>query len=221
MIEPPSPGTSGPLAGLLGGRVLDVATGDGQFLDYLREELHDVDEMIGIDLDETAEHEFANRHGSTAGIRFERQDARAMTFPAASFDTVSIAHALCEFDDPAAALRGMVGLLRPGGHLVVAESFREQSTEAAQSHVLVHDWWAAVESLDGVSHRPFMTRAELIDLVRSTGLVDVADGEVPPDPLDPWDPATLSRIGTVNDSEATARPRTRVSGRRASSCVGE
>ena len=76
-----------------GGRVLDVATGNGNFGGALMENLRDYSEIIGID---------TNTHALDAGrenfkqdnIRFQSMDAAHLNFPDARFDTVCIAYSL-------------------------------------------------------------------------------------------------------------------------------
>ena len=187
------------LGAISGGRLLDVATGGGLFIVYLRKRLKDYHEIVGIDSDESAAARFAKRFGDDSRIRFELMDARDLRFPDATFDTVAIASALCEFKQPSAVLRQMVRVLRGGGHLIVAEPYRDQHSEPTMTHVLFHDWWVAVEGLAGSHHQPFRPRADLIRSLRELGLLDLRLRDVPSETSDPLDPALLEEIDNLTD----------------------
>lgn len=190
------------LAEVYGGRLLDAATGGGQFIAYLRERLRDCTEMVGIDVDDSASARFATRFGDDPRVRFAAMDVRHLDFPPRTFDTASIAHSLCEIPEPLAALRGLVRVVRDGGHLIVAESYRDQVTEPTISHVLLHDWWVAVERLDGASHRPFRSRRALARDLESLGLSDLRLVDVPSDQTDPWDPGVVRHLAELADRYA-------------------
>lgn len=187
------------LAAISGGRLLDVATGGGLFIVYVRKRLKDYHEIVGIDSDESAAARFAKRCGDDPRIRFEPMDARDLRFPDATFDTVAIGNALCEFKEPSAVLSEMFRVLRGGGHLILAEAYRDQHSEPTMTHVLFHDWWVAVEGLAGSQHQPFRPRADLIRSLRELGLLDLRLRDVPSETSDPREPALLAEIDDLTD----------------------
>jgi len=182
------------LAGISGGRVLDAATGSGRFIVYLRDRLKDFSEIVGIDVDEGAVEPFRKRLSNDPHVRFMAMDARRLEFPARSFDTASIAHALCEFDDPLDVLAGLVRVVRQGGNLIVAESFREQDSEPTMNAILLHDWWVAVEALAGAKHCAFRRRTELVQDLNRLGLSELQILDVPTDQTDPWEPEMRTQL---------------------------
>jgi ubiquinone/menaquinone biosynthesis C-methylase UbiE len=80
------------LGGVSGGRVLDVATGEGSFIKTLLENLKSYSQIIGIDACEPT-----RTPGSvfdTKAARFVQMDAAQLGFSDGSFDTVSISSSL-------------------------------------------------------------------------------------------------------------------------------
>ena len=88
--------------------VLDVATGTG----------------TGVDLSEgmmQVGRRKVEQAGLAARIDFQREDCEALTFADASFDAVTVAFGIRNFEHLDRGLREMCRVLRPGGHLVILE----------------------------------------------------------------------------------------------------
>ncbi len=179
--------------------MLDVATGAGLFVGYLADGLADHDEIIGIDNDPGRETAFAEATRDRRVARFEVRDALATGYPDAAFDTVAVANSLHHFTDPAAVLREMLRVLRPGGSVILFEMYRDGQEAPQMTHVELHHWWAAIDARSGIIHRPTYARQELLDLVGALGLgqVDVTDVTNAED--DPLDPDSIAEMRDVID----------------------
>jgi SAM-dependent methyltransferase len=164
---------------IAGGRVLDVATGTGDFALLLAESLASYDEVAGID-------NLAEPLATAAGrklpprISFVREDASRMTFADASFDTVGIANSLHHMADLPAVLAEMKRVLRPGGAFIVAEMVCDGLTPAQQTHDLMHRLIAELNRVQGIPHNQTFTRAELTALYLGLSLSDVEMFETAP-----------------------------------------
>jgi SAM-dependent methyltransferase len=169
-----------------GGRLLDVATGGGGFIAALLESLKDYTEITGIDLRESppdSEDSVFKRDN----ITYQKMDARAMTFADASFDTVTTANSLHHMADPQRVLAEMVRVLKPGGHLIVREMYRDHQTEEQLTHVYLHHWWGAIDRALGITHHETYTRQTLVDWFGGLGLRQVSifdDADLDSDPHD-------------------------------------
>jgi ubiquinone/menaquinone biosynthesis C-methylase UbiE len=103
-------------------RVADLGCGTGTLSVLLAAAGHRVD---GVDFSpEMVRRARAKAGGSAAaptGARFVVGDATAPPLGAASYDVVLCRHVLWAMPDPSAALRAWLGLLAPGGRLVLVE----------------------------------------------------------------------------------------------------
>ncbi len=103
------------------GRVLDVATGTGK-LAFAVKRASQASEVTGVDF--SAEMlEVARREAERAGhdVRFAVADGTALPFADGTFDAVTIAYGLHNFEDVDAGLTEFHRVLAPGGTAVVLE----------------------------------------------------------------------------------------------------
>lgn len=161
------------LGDISGGRVLDVATGGGGFIQFLLEGLKDYTEIIGIDTNQRGRAAFDDAFKVHPNIRFETMDALHLDFEAASFDLVCLSNSLHHFADPAAVLQPMLRLLRSGGHFLLSEMYCDDQSATQLTHVDLHHWWAAVDRVNNMTHNPTYTRGELVAWMDSLGLADL------------------------------------------------
>ncbi|MBI5296665.1 MAG: methyltransferase domain-containing protein [Chloroflexi bacterium] len=188
---------------LHGGKILDVATGTGRFAEVLKEDLASYTEIIGIDTSDRAQQAFQS-HFDDPSIRFMQMDANTLDFPDASFDTVSISYSLHHLPEPLCVLNEMKRVLKPGGHFIVSEMYCDSQAETQMTHVLLHHWWAAVDTARGVCHNPTYPRAEIVSMLGTLGLdfsfhdlVDLTD--------DPLAADTVTEIDGIIDQYVQER----------------
>lgn len=102
------------------GRVLEIGIGTGLNLPHYNRAK--VESITGLDPG-LQMHRLARRRMIRAGLPVELVglSAEKIPFDDASFDTVVVTYSLCTIPDPAAALREMKRVLKPGGKLVFCE----------------------------------------------------------------------------------------------------
>lgn len=104
-------------------RILDVATGTGDLALLLQRKLQP-DVLVGIDLSENML-EIAARKAERAGVSdrlvFEKQDCLSMSFADNSFDAVTVAYGVRNFEHLDKGFAEMFRVLKPGGVLCVIE----------------------------------------------------------------------------------------------------
>ena len=103
--------------------VMDVATGTGDFA-LLACRMLQPRALTGVDISEgmmQVARDKVREAGLADRIRFRREDCEALSFPDASFDAVTVAFGVRNFEHLDLGLREMCRVLRPGGHLVILE----------------------------------------------------------------------------------------------------
>lgn len=165
--------------------VLDLAAGTGD----LSLELARVGQpasVLGTDfvpeMLEVAERKAVDWHGPTA-LRFEVQDAQALTLPDATYDVVTIAFGVRNLPDRAADFREVLRVLKPGGRYLVLEFSRPRAWFRPFYHVYLKLIVPALGGLIardresytylGDSIRRFPSQEELAAELRAAGFSDV------------------------------------------------
>lgn len=177
-------------------RILDVATGGGSFIHFLLEGLQDYAEIIGVDNNERAEAVFAESFRENPKVHFQMMDAQHLDFDDSSFDLVCISNSLHHLD-PIPVLNEMKRVLRPNGLLLISEMYRDGQTETQMTHVHLHHWWAAVDTVNGIVHNETYTRQELLDLISELNLKDLKTFDLTDLREDPKNPDTLKELEPV------------------------
>lgn len=165
------------LAKLSGGKILDVATGDGEFIQRLLKIFADYDNAIGVDI--TDKHfEKAREKFAKDRVRFMKADAADLkSFKDDSFDTVAMAAGLHHLPDINAVVREMVRVLKPGGFIIIREMFCDNLSDKQKSSDSLHHWAAKIDRLLGISHNPTLKKQEIIDIVEGLNLSSYESGE--------------------------------------------
>jgi demethylmenaquinone methyltransferase/2-methoxy-6-polyprenyl-1,4-benzoquinol methylase len=110
-------------------QILDIATGTGDFALLMAKLLppkggQGVLHITGADISEgmmSVGREKVKQEGLQDIISFEHEDCLNLSFPDGSFDAVTSAYGVRNFQDLDKGLREMRRVLRPGGHLLIVE----------------------------------------------------------------------------------------------------
>jgi SAM-dependent methyltransferase len=157
---------------IAGGRVLDVATGGGHFISTLQEHLEGYAGIVGIDRSERAV-SAARSSFDHEEVRFVQMDAERLALEDACFDIVTISASLHHLAAAPQVLAEMERVLKPGGHLVVAEMHSSGRTDPQLTAIYSHHWIAGVDSALGISHYATLARQDILDLVKELSLCNV------------------------------------------------
>ncbi len=103
--------------------LLDVATGTGDFA-LLAARMLRPERLVGVDLSEgmlEVGREKVKRAGLDGVITFHKDDCLHLSLPDDTFDAVTVAYGIRNFEDLDQGLREMRRVLRPGGRLAIIE----------------------------------------------------------------------------------------------------
>lgn len=143
-------------------RVVDVACGPGFLTMAFAERCADV---FGVDATEkllsSARHEAVRR--KLDNVTFVLGDANQLALQDGSFDVASCRAAFHHFPEPAAVLRELQRVLRPGGRILIADMFASAEPEKAAYH-------NRIERLCDPTHTRALAHAEFEQLFRDAGL---------------------------------------------------
>jgi SAM-dependent methyltransferase len=156
------------LGSISGGIVLDVATGEGNFIKTLVGNLKKYQEIIGID-----KIEYTKTDGSIfhlEKVTFLQMDAEKLGFGGKSFDTVCISSSLHHLKDIQKVVEEMKRVLKPGGYLIIRETHQDIQIEAQLTDMYLHHWVAEIDTTLGFTHNRTFSRQEIIDLVGRLGI---------------------------------------------------
>ncbi|HEX2979808.1 MAG TPA: class I SAM-dependent methyltransferase, partial [Anaerolineaceae bacterium] len=191
--------TDAVLSGLrpfLKGRVIDVATGRGDFLRQVKALSTDLRLAVGVDNARRAAASWPSALGEN-GLAFACADAGRLALASDAFDVVCISNSLHHLADLEGTIAELLRVLTPGGALVVNEMVRDGQTETQQTHVLLHHWWAEIDTRSGVEHHPTYARADLYALLRGLGLREAWSTEINDLSEDPHDPEAVRSLTEV------------------------
>jgi SAM-dependent methyltransferase len=160
------------MSSVAGGRVLDVATQEGHFVQMLMQNIQSYTEIVGIDVNESAVKTARNTIDQEK-TRFLVMNAEQLGFGDKSFDTVSISASFHHLSNIRQVLAEMERVLKPAGNFVIVEMHRDGQTEAELTSVYLHQWAAEVDSALGCLHKSTLARQEFIDYVAGLGLSKV------------------------------------------------
>ena len=103
--------------------ILDIATGTGDFALLLAKRIMP-QHIVGADISEgmmAIGREKVEKEGLQDTISFRHEDCMQLTFSDGTFDAVTSAYGVRNFQDLDRGLREMRRVLRPGGHLLIVE----------------------------------------------------------------------------------------------------
>lgn len=145
-----------------GGKILDVATRGGGFIEVLIGAFKDYDSIVGIDISDE-EFAAASDKFKDARVEFMVMDAGQLTFADNTFDTVAMKNGLHHLPDIRVALAEMKRVLKPGSLFIIYEILSSHQNEKQLSDILNHNFALKIDRLKGETHNYTLERQAIID----------------------------------------------------------
>jgi ubiquinone/menaquinone biosynthesis C-methylase UbiE len=181
-----------------GGLTLDVATGQGGFIEILNKNLRSLQWILGIDVHLPAI-KSAQDSNQYSNVSFTSMDARNLAFPSQTFDLANSSASFHHLPDVDGVLREMYRVLKPGGFLVIAEMHRDVKTEAQRSSMMMHHWAASIDNALGFTHNPTYSRQHLLDFAERLEALSIETYDWSDHQSDPYDKEAIQlRLNVIN-----------------------
>ena len=122
--------------------ILDIATGTGDLAISMQRKLN-ADRIIGADISEgmmDVGRQKVAEAGLSEHISFEYQDCTALTYAEDSFDAVTAAFGVRNFEDIEQGIREMYRVLRPNGHVMILELSTPEHFPMKQLYSIYSKW---------------------------------------------------------------------------------
>lgn len=147
------------------GHLLDVATGEGDFLRFVLDSVASFDSATGLDTDKERLAVAKNKLFPFK-VDLVTGNVRKLPFEESYFDFVTVSNSLHHFEQPQKAIQSMMRVLVSGGRLLINETICDGLNPAQESHLFYHALRADIDTARGVYHRRTYTRQEIFDLLQ-------------------------------------------------------
>ena len=155
-------------------RILDIGTGNGNFIKILTSLNNEFKSVVGIDLLDSSINSCQSTFNDER-IKFKKMDANKMDFPDDSFDIVSLSNSLHHLDNISAILSEMERVLAPGGILIFCEMVSNNLTKKQKSHLAMHHFAAEIDRERGSTHFETFTDKEILGHLKNFSSLDIKD----------------------------------------------
>lgn len=158
------------LSHIKAGKVLDAATGRGDFINIIKQCFKSFDQIIGVDCSEAAVNQ-AQKMFPENNIELFKMNLEQLSFADNFFDTVCISNSIHHLEHPDKVFAELIRVLKPDGLMIIVEMFKDgKQTPAQQTHINMHHWFARIDTLNKTYHRETYLKNELIDMVNQLPL---------------------------------------------------
>jgi SAM-dependent methyltransferase len=162
------------------GHLLDVATGEGDFLRFLLDTVATFDSATGLEPNKESL-SIAKNKLFPYKVDLVQGNVRKLPFEENYFDFVTISNGLHHFEQPVKSLQSMMRVLVSGGRLLVNETICDVLNPAQQAHLEFHALKADIDAAKGIYHRNYYSREELFALLQDAHIeaenIFVSDNE--------------------------------------------
>jgi ubiquinone/menaquinone biosynthesis C-methylase UbiE len=154
--------------------VLDVATGQGNFIKTVISFVPSYKSVIGIDERELSE-DALSQWNSIERVSFLKMDAYHLEFDDNTFDLITLSNSFHHFNDHDTLFKEIHRVLKPNGVIILLDLIRDVYMKAQKSHLMLHDFSSAVDTLNGYVHDPSYKAVDLLKVLKQQKKFDILD----------------------------------------------
>jgi len=147
------------------GHLLDVATGEGDFLIFLLNSVASYDSATGLEPNKDSLAIAKNRLFPYK-VDLVPGNVRKLPFEENYFDFVTVSDGLHHFEQPVKSVQAMMRVLVSGGRILINETICDGLTTAQEANHDFHTLKADIDTAKGIYHRRYFTRLEILDLLQ-------------------------------------------------------
>lgn len=155
-------------------KILDVGTGNGNFIRIIQSLSDKFEEIIGIDELQIAVNA-ATKNFDDERIKFIKMDAFDMDFEDDYFDLVCLSNSLHHLSDVNGMLAEMERVLKPGGCLLVNEMKSDGLNARQKAHLKIHHFAAEIDRETGATHNETFTAKQMLELLEKECNLTIKD----------------------------------------------
>ena len=155
-------------------KILDIGTGNGNFIKILGSLDDGYKSAIGIDVLDSAITS-CKANFKDERITFMKMDVLDMDFEDESFDIVSLSNSLHHLEDISKTLKAMERVLVPGGVLIICEMMSNNLSKRQKSHLAMHHFAAEIDRERGSVHYETFTDKEILKHLTEKSDLDIKD----------------------------------------------
>ncbi len=155
-------------------KILDVGTGNGNFIKIITALTNDFSEIIGIDLS-SASVKSCEKNFEDKRINFFQMDALKMDFDDHLFDFVCLSNSLHHLKDIKAVFCEMERVLKKDGKIIICEMMSDNLTKKQRSHLLLHHYAAEIDRARGRFHAPTFSKQEIVKNIEENTTLTIID----------------------------------------------
>jgi len=153
--------------------VLDIATGRGQFIQFLMKNLKNYNTITGVDNHSKSIQMARESFSEYEDVNFIEKNFFELDPKNHKYDAVSVSNSLHHFANPEKCLNKALSLLKQNGYFIISEMHRNgEQSESQKTHIMFHHWSAEIDNHNGVTHYRTFTHEKLIKLTRNLDIIN-------------------------------------------------
>jgi len=155
-------------------RILDVGTGNGNFIKIIASLTDEFEEIIGIDEMEVAV-STSSKNFEDDRISFQLMNGYKMNFEDDSFDMVCLSNTLHHLEDVNGLFKEMERVLKPGGIILINEMIANGLDKRQKAHLKIHHFAALIDRTCGDVHHETMIATKVLKLLEDNSGLKITD----------------------------------------------